>query len=670
MGDFMNHLLLGTAYYDEYMPYDRLKQDIEMMKAAKINTVRIAESTWSTYESQEGIFDFSHVERVLDAMEEAEMSVIIGTPTYAVPAWMVKSYPDVLAQTNQGRRLYGARQIMDITNPTYLFFAERIIRKLMEKTASRKCVIGFQIDNETKYYGTAGKNVQKRFVKYLRNEFHDNLEAMNRAFGLDYWSNRINAWEDFPDVRGTINGSLGAEFQKFQRSLVDEFLNWQARIVREYKRQDQFITNNFDLGWKQGSYGIQSDVNHFQASACLDIAGVDIYHPTQEHLTGEEIAFGGDLIRSLKHQNYLLIETQAQGFPEWTPYPNQLRLQAYSHLASGANSVMYWHWHSLHNGCETYWKGILSHDLQENAVYKEIKKFGTEWKQLDSHLVNLKKKNKAAILVSNEALTGLQWFRINGSLEYNDIVRWIYNCLYRWNIECDILSPDTKDFSPYEFIAVPALYAAPSQLLHRLNDYVKAGGHLLVTFKTAFTDEYLKVYSNIQPSILSECLGVSYQQFTYPQQVRLHSKLFTGTQKEEMVQEFMELLIPTTAKVLASYAHPAWKNYAAVTGNNYGKGYAVYVGCMTSNTILGQILFHVLENTNLLEEREIVQFPVIVRKGINDFGKTVQYYLNYSWEKQTVLYTHKEGINLLTQNKVSTGTYLEIEPWDLQIIES
>ena len=199
---------------------------------------------------------------------------------------------------------------------------------------------------------------------------------------------------------------------------------------------------------------------------------------------------------------------------------------------------------------------------------------------------------------------------------------------------------------------------------------MKAGGHLLVTFKTAFTDEYLKVYSNIQPSILSECLGVSYQQFTYPQQVRLHSKLFTGTQKKEMVQEFMELLIPTTAKVLASYAHPAWKNYAAVTGNNYGKGYAVYVGCMTSNTILEQILFHVLENTNLLEEREIVQFPVIVRKGINDFGKTVQYYLNYSWEKQTVLYTHKEGMNLLTQNKVSTGTYLEIEPWDLQIIES
>lgn len=63
---------------------------------------------------------------------------------------------------------------------------------------------------------------------------------MNQAFGLDYWSNRINAWEDFPDVRGTINGSLGAEFQKFQRTLVDDYLQWQADIVKEYAREDQF----------------------------------------------------------------------------------------------------------------------------------------------------------------------------------------------------------------------------------------------------------------------------------------------------------------------------------------------------------------------------------------------------------------------------------------------
>ena len=339
----MKELLFGAAYYDEYMPCERLEQDVAMMKKAGINTVRIAESTWSTCEPHEGVFDFSHVERVMDAMEKAGINVIIGTPTYAVPTWMVKSHPDVIAETIHGRGIYGARQIMDITHPVYLFFAERVIRELMKCTAHRKCVIGYQVDNETKYYGTAGKNVQEKFVKYLRKKFNNDLDAMNQEFGLDYWSNRINAWEDFPDIRGTINGSLGAEFEKFQRTLVDEFLSWQAGIVNEYRRSDQFITHNFDFEWRGYSYGVQPDVNHYHASQCLTISGVDIYHPSQDELTGTEIAFGGDMTRSLKNENYLVLETEAQGYPGWIPYKGQLRLQAYSHLASGANSVMYWH---------------------------------------------------------------------------------------------------------------------------------------------------------------------------------------------------------------------------------------------------------------------------------------------------------------------------------------
>ena len=313
----MNKLLYGVAYYDEYMPCDRLAKDVEMMKAAGINLVRIAESTWSTCEPQEGVFDFSHVIRVLDAMEEAGISVIIGTPTYAIPTWMVKSHPDVLATTKKGPGIYGARQIMDITHPVYRYYGERVIRKLMEVSAHRKCVIGFQLDNETKYYDTAGKNVQEQFVKYLRTKFNDDLDAMNQAFGLDYWSNRINAWEDFPDVRGTINGSLGAEFQKFQRTLVDDYLQWQADIVKEYAREDQFITHNFDFDWRGYSYGVQPMVDQKHAARALTVAGVDIYHPTQDELTGAEISYGGDSTRSLKADNYFVLETEAAMIFKW-----------------------------------------------------------------------------------------------------------------------------------------------------------------------------------------------------------------------------------------------------------------------------------------------------------------------------------------------------------------
>ena len=72
----MKKLLYGAAYYDEYMPYDRLQQDVAMMKKAGINTVRIAESTWSTCEPQEGVFDFLHVIRVMEQWKKQGLMLL------------------------------------------------------------------------------------------------------------------------------------------------------------------------------------------------------------------------------------------------------------------------------------------------------------------------------------------------------------------------------------------------------------------------------------------------------------------------------------------------------------------------------------------------------------------------------------------------------------------
>lgn len=668
----MKQLLFGAAYYDEYMPYERLDKDVEMMKKAGINIVRIAESTWSTCEPQEGVFDFSHVERVMNAMERAGIHVIIGTPTYAVPTWMVKSHPDVLAETVKGRGIYGPRQIMDITHPVYRFYAERVIRRLMECTAHRTCVIGFQLDNETKHYGTAGRNVQEQFVKYLRRKFHDDLDTMNREFGLDYWSNRVNAWEDFPDVRGTINGSLGAEFEKFQRGLVTEFLSWQAGIVNEYRREGQFITHNFDYEWRGHSFGVQPDVNHFHASRCLTLTGADIYHPSQDELTGTEIAFGGDMARSLKNDNYLILETEAQGFPGWTPYKGQLRLQAYSHIASGANGVMYWHWHSIHNSFETYWKGILSHDFQENDTYREACVIGREFSEIGSHLVNLKKKNDVAVLVSNEALTALKWFGIeataagNAGIGYNDVVRWIYDVLYERNMECDFIWPESENLNEYKVIIVPALYAAPEELLKKLVRYVEGGGYLAATFKTAFADENVKVSHEVQPHILHKCFGVEYQQFVFPKHTGLTGKII-GDAEEAEADVFMELLIPHGAEALASYDHYNWNEYAAVTENSYGNGKAFYLGCMTDKKILWRILEYVLRAAAVQIPDE--NFPVIVRQGRNDFGKTVRFYFNYSAEDRNVTYRFSDSTELLSGAEIKSREEFEIPAWGVKIME-
>ncbi|WP_434749104.1 beta-galactosidase [Paenibacillus amylolyticus] len=666
----MDKLLYGVAYYDEYMPYERLDKDIQMMKDVGINVVRIAESTWSTHEPQNGVFDFTSVDRVLDAMHAAGIHVIVGTPTYAVPTWMVKEHPDVLATTVQGPGKYGARQIMDITHPTYLFYAERIIRKLISRVSKHPAVIGYQTDNETKHYNTAGDNVQLQFVKYMRNKF-SSLDELNKEFGLDYWSNRINSWEDFPSVVGTINGSLGAEFAKFQRQLVTDFLAWQVGIVNEYKQEGQFVTQNFDFEWRGYSYGIQGDVDHFAASQPFDITSVDIYHPSQDELTGIEISFGGDVARSTKQTNYLVLETEAQAFWHWVPYPGQLRLQAFSHLASGANMVAYWHWHSLHNSFETYWKGLLSHDFEPNPVYNEAKTIGRDFARLSPKLVNLKKTNRVAVLFSNEALTSIKWFGFNFTSDknYNDVVRWMYDELYKMNIGCDLIDPSVESYTGYDVLVVPALYAASDALLEKLNQFVQDGGHIVYSFKSGFANEHIKVRSTRQPGLISEACGISYNLFVEPKHVALRDDPFGVGEEHNQVHTWMELITPTTAEVLAWYDHPHWGEYAAITQNNYGKGKATYVGCYTSAAVIRNVLERVMKDAGVWGADQELAFPLIVKSGVNDQGQTIRYYFNYSDEPVSFHNPQGEGTELLSGDVIAAGQKIELERWGIRIIE-
>ncbi|HTG68941.1 MAG TPA: beta-galactosidase [Candidatus Udaeobacter sp.] len=664
----MKKLLYGVAYYDEYMPCERLEEDIRMMKEAGINVVRIAESTWSTHEPQNGVFDFSSVDKVLDAMHGAGIKVIVGTPTYAVPTWMVKEHPDVLAVTARGPGSYGARQIMDITNPAYLFYSERIIRKLISRVSAHPAVIGYQTDNETKHYDTAGPNVQLQFVKYMRDTY-ESLDRVNELFGLDYWSNRINSWEDFPSMVGTINGSLGAEFAKFQRKLVNEFLAWQVAIVNEYKQPGQFVTQNFDFEWRGYSFGVQPSVDHFAASEPFDIAGVDIYHPSQDDLTGIEISFGGDMTRSLKNSNYLVLETQAQAFPHWTPYPGQLRLQAFSHLASGANMVAYWHWHSIHNSAETYWKGLLSHDFKPNPVYNEAKTIGADFARLSNELINLRKSNQVAVMVSNEALTAMEWFKLPDGKTYNDVVRALYDELYKLNVEVDFIQPTHTNLNDYKLIVVPALYAAADECLLRLNEFVRSGGHVVYSFKSGFADEAVKVRAAQQPGIIHEACGITYSMFVSPNHVSLKGELVLEGTESSRVEAWMELITPTTAEVLAYYDHSHWGEYAAITRNKFGRGTATYIGCLPGADIVRRVMSGALQDAGLWGVNQELSFPIIVKSGLNANGEQIRYYFNYSNDPAAFNYSHQAGTELLTGSSIASGQQLELAPWGLLIIK-
>src|SRR4030043_1582296 len=167
-----NTVLYGVAYYHEYMPYERLDKDVQLMQQAGISVVRLGESTWSLFEPQEGTFEFAWMDRIIDRMHKAGIKVILGTPTYSIPAWMVLKHPKVFVERLNGTRSsYGIPQNFDITNPVYLFYSERIIRKLMERYAGHPAIIGYQVDNETGTYGAANFDYFRGFVDYLKNKY-------------------------------------------------------------------------------------------------------------------------------------------------------------------------------------------------------------------------------------------------------------------------------------------------------------------------------------------------------------------------------------------------------------------------------------------------------------------------------------------------------------------
>src|SRR5271169_6786276 len=100
------NVLYGAAYYNEYMPADlqpgRLDKDIALMKQADISVVRMGESTWSLWEPEDGRFEYAWMDRVVDAMGKAGIKVILGTPTYSIPAWMAHQHPEILADRLPG----------------------------------------------------------------------------------------------------------------------------------------------------------------------------------------------------------------------------------------------------------------------------------------------------------------------------------------------------------------------------------------------------------------------------------------------------------------------------------------------------------------------------------------------------------------------------------------
>ena len=164
-------ILYGAAYYSEYNPYERLDKDVALMQQAGLTVVRMGESTWSLWEPEDGHFEYAWMDRVVEAMGKAGIKVIMGTPTYSIPTWLYHEHPEILARPLGGAEtFYGMRQNMDIDSPVYRYYAQRLIRNMVEHYRNNPTVIGWQIDNETHSYDASNHDVFVGFVNHLKKE--------------------------------------------------------------------------------------------------------------------------------------------------------------------------------------------------------------------------------------------------------------------------------------------------------------------------------------------------------------------------------------------------------------------------------------------------------------------------------------------------------------------
>jgi beta-galactosidase len=665
--DKMKIVLYGAAYYPEYMPYERLEKDVQLMEQAGITVARMGESSWGLWEPQDGHFEFAWMDRVIDRMHKAGIQVILGTPTYSVPAWMYKEHPEIFITRFNGQTItYGLRQNTDLMNPVYRQYCERIIRKLLEHYKENPAVIGWQIDNETSAGFAANPDVQAGFVAYLQKKFKT-VGELNRDWLLNYWGQRLNDWSEIPPEGGVLNPGWKLEWERYQQWMTTDFLSWQASIVNQYKRADQFTTH--DLAGPP-----QAEVNEYDIARSMDIMAVNPYHGTQDDFDGQGSSMQGDYTRSLKRTNYLVTETNAQTIGwdskgQFPPYDGQLRLDVYTHIASGANMVEYWHWHSIHNGQETFWKGVLSHDLEPNRAYEEVSRTAHELERIGAEVADLKRMNRVAILYSVDSSHGLDLMKFSDTVTYRTIMGQMYGALYRSNVGVDFVFPESTNLADYKLILVPPLYVASDDLLKRLVEYVHDGGHLVMSFKSGFTNEYDTVRWTMAPGPLRQAVGFRYQEFSnLAKPLALRGDPFKAGD-ENKVSEWADMLILEGAQALAYYDHPFFGKYPAITRNHFGSGTLTYEGTVLSETLQTKLLQDELQIAGLASADQNLPDRLRVKHGINRQGKLIDFYFNYSSDSLTFAYPYRAGQDLLGGAAIVPNQQITLKPWDLVAIK-
>ena len=695
----MQHLeesvLFGAAYYHEYQPSPRLEEDMRLMQEAGFTVVRVGESVWSTWEPEDGVFDLDWLEPVLDAAHAHGIRVILGTPTYAVPMWLARHVPEINAERVSGQRIgWGARQEIDYAHPAFLFHAERVVRRIVARYAQHPAVIGYQVDNEPGLEVFRNDQVFQRFVDALRREY-GTVERLNEAWGLTYWSHLLSDWADLWRPDGNAQPQYSLAWRRFQGELTTAFISWQADIVREYARDDQFVTTCIAYD--------RATVEDERLTRNLDITAGNPYYRMQDSLelpSGDESAqfwtttgtwalvSTADRMFGSKQRPFLVTETNAQaiGMP-WMNEPafdGQWRQAAWALVSRGATMVEYWHWHTLHAGAETYWGGILPHSQQPGRVYRELARLGAEFRAAGDRVTELRPAADVGILFDNAS----KWAQSEHPSLAKDggpdrrafqTVRDAFaRGVFEAGLQARTVHPaQLREAAPAEYaVRVPVLVAAAFTVasdddLVWLREYAAAGGHLVVGIRTGYEDEHARARLERKPAFLDEAAGVWYDEFA---NLQAPLALTGGALGFELPDDaratlWADGLHTEGADVLATYVHPHYGRWPAATTKAYDEGRVTYVGTVPDRGFARALADWAVAVGSGKPGWRPAEPSQSVANAVNRHGETVHVVHNWSWEPSAYALP-EAAYDVLTGEELEPGAVLELGAWDVRVVAS
>lgn len=690
---------VGAAYYAEYQPYERLDADLDLMVAGGFSVIRVGESVWSTWEPRDGQLELDWLQPVLDGAHARGIAVIVGTPTYAAPPWLRRAYPETTAHVATGAPMpYGARQDVNYAHPTFRRLAERVVRAVVGRYADHPAVVGWQVDNEPGNKIFFNPDVFASFVEGLKEQY-GTPEELNRRWGLTYWSHRVADWDELwtPDLNTTPAYDLA--WRRHQARLADELIAWQAAVVREYARPDQFVMTCLAPHHRAQDLAT--------IGAPLDLTGANVYYATQESLThpGPDGLVGGiatdfvpwagpafpalqaDLARGVRDQPFLVTETNATsvaGAGDNLPcYDGQWRQAGWLMVARGARMLEYWHWATQHYGAESYWGGILGHSLTPGRTYHELSRLARELDEVGAEVLRLGTHSDVGLLVDPESRWALEfqgplaatphsWF--GDPTSYEQVLAAYYRALFDAGLAVDVVAPSQLPAGPdaaaamvarWPVLVVPALYVASDATLDLLVAYAAAGGHLVLTPRTGYATDENVIRPVVAPGVLREPAGVHYLEYqNLPADVPL-----TGW--PGAAHGWADGLLPDDAQVLAGYDHPHLGRFAAVTTRVHGAGRVTTVGTIPDRT-LGRHLGDWLAATSLPADawRDARPASVTVhtlRPAAGSDARPLRVVHNWSWDP-VALAVPVAVSDALSGERLGAGEALTLGPWDVRVL--